>query len=223
MALCLGGCAFETAGPSQHDFRSVDLDQSELVRVDLNMGAGNLHVDGGTQKLMRADFTYNVPSWKPYVRYSTGPVHGNLTIEQPSARTAHAVGQKYEWDVRLNRDVPLDVNVRFGAGHADLNLGHLTLRTVEVNMGVGRLNLDLRGSPKRNYEVRVQGGVGEAIIHLPSGVGVDAEAEGGIGSINAPGLRHEGQRYRNAAYEHAKVRVHLEIHGGVGAIRLISD
>jgi hypothetical protein len=222
-ALCLCGCVIETAGPTQHDFRSIELDKSELVRVDLNMGAGSLRVDGGTQKLMRADFTYNVPSWKPYVRYNSGPVRGNLSIEQPQGHQAHMGGTKYEWDVRLNREVPLDVKVHFGAGNADLNLGGLTLRSVEVDMGVGRLQMDLRGNPKRNYEVRIQGGVGEAIIRLPAGVGVDAEAEGGIGSISAPGMRREGRRYLNDAFERAKVRVHLDVRGGVGSIRLISD
>jgi hypothetical protein len=222
-ALCLCGCVIETAGPTQHDFRSIELDKAELVRVDLNMGAGNLRVDGGTQKLMRADFTYNVPSWKPYVRYNSGPLRGNLTIEQPEHHQAHMGRTNYEWDVRLNREVPLDVKVHFGAGNADLNLGGLTLRSVEVDMGVGRLQMDLRGNPKRNYDVRIQGGVGEAIIRLPGGVGVDAEAEGGIGSISAPGMRHEDGRYRNDAFDRSKVRIHLNIHGGVGSIRLISE
>jgi hypothetical protein len=222
-ALCLCGCVIETAGPTQHDFRSIDMDKSESVRVDLNMGAGNLRVDGGTQKLMRADFTYNVPSWKPYVRYNSGPVRGNLSIEQPEHHQAHMGHTKYEWDVRLNREVPMDVRVHFGAGNADLNLGGLTLHSVEVEMGVGRLQMDLRGSPKRNYDVRIHGGVGEAVVRLPSGVGVDADAEGGIGSISAPGMHRDGGRYLNSAYEHAKVRIHLQIRGGVGSIQLISD
>jgi hypothetical protein len=222
-ALCLCGCVIETAGPTQHDFRSIELDTSELVRLDLNMGAGNLRVDGGTQKLMRADFTYNVPSWKPYVHYSGGTMRGNLSIEQPAVHQARLGHTKYEWDVRLNREVPLDVKVHFGAGNADLNLGGLTLRSVEVDMGVGRLQMDLRGNPKRNYDVRIQGGVGEAIIRLPGGVGVEAEAEGGIGSISAPGMHRDGRRYRNDAFERSRVQIHLNIHGGVGSIRLISD
>ncbi|MBZ5623822.1 MAG: toast rack family protein [Acidobacteriia bacterium] len=222
-ALCLCGCVIETAGPAQHDFRSIELDRSELVRVDLNMGAGHLRVDGGTQKLMRADFTYNVPSWKPYVRYTSSAVRGNLSIEQPGQHHAHLGNTKYEWDIRLNREVPLDMNVHFGAGDAELNLGSLSLRSVEVDMGVGKLQLDLRGNPKRNYEVRIRGGVGEATVRLPGDVGVDAEAEGGIGSISAPGMRRDGRRYLNDAYEHSKVRIHLDIRGGVGSIRLLSD
>ena len=220
--LCLCGCVVEATGPTQHDFRSIELDKSERVTVDLNMGAGTLRVDGGTQKLMRADFTYNVASWKPYVRYNSAAGHGNLSIEQPSG--SHHVGStRYEWDVRLSREVPVDMRVHFGAGEADLNLGSLSLRSVEVDMGVGKLNMDLRGNPKRSYDVRIRGGVGEATVRVPSDVGVDGEAEGGIGEIKTTGLRQEGRHYYNSAYEHSKVKIHLDIRGGIGSIRVTSD
>ena len=90
-------------------------------------------------------------------------------------------------------------------------------------MGVGQLDLDLRGTPKKSYDVRIQGGVGEATVRLPSNVGVEAEARGGIGEVHASGLRKEGSRYVNEALADSKVAIHLEIEGGVGSIRLISD
>lgn len=222
-ALCLCGCVVEATGPTQHDSRTIDLDASERVSVDLNMGAGNLRVDGGTPKLMRADFTYNVASWKPYVRYRSAAGHGTLSIEQPSGSHAHMGASKYQWDLRLNRDVPVDMHVHFGAGDATLNLGSLTLRSVEVDMGVGKLNMDLRGSPKRNYDVSIRGGVGEATVRVPSDVGVYGEAQGGIGEIRTTGMHQDGRRYFNSAYEHSKVTIHLDIRGGIGAIRVISD
>ena len=187
------------------------------------MGAGTLRVEGGTQKLMRADFTYNVASWKPYVRYGSTAGHGTLSIEQPSGSHTHMGHTRYEWDVRLSREVPMDMRVHFGAGEADLNLGGLSLRSVEVDMGVGKLNMDLRGNPKRSYDVRIRGGVGEATVRVPSDVGVDGEAEGGLGEIKTTGLRQEGRHYYNSAYEHSKVRIHLDIRGGIGSIRVISD
>jgi hypothetical protein len=221
--LFLSGCVVETAGPTQHDFKSIDLDASESLRVNLKMGAGTLRVEGGSQKLMRADFSYNVRSWKPYVRYHSTAGHGDLTIEQPGSGHSHFGHNRYEWDVRLTRDVPVDLRVNFGAGEANLNVGSPALKSVDVEMGVGRLDLDLRGQPKQSYDVRIRGGVGEATVRVPRDVGVSAEAEGGIGEIRVSGLRREGRRYFNAAYDHAKVNIHLDVRGGIGAIRLISE
>ena len=220
----LAGCEIEAPGPVRHESQSIDRDDSERVRVDLEMGAGNLRVRSGAGKqLLRADFSYNVPSWKPEIRYTSAGGHGDLSIRQPSSGSTRFGNTRYEWDLDLSREVPLDVRVHFGAGESRLDLGDMLLRDVEIEMGVGKLDLDLRGNPQRSYEVRVRGGVGEATVLLPSGVGISADVEGGIGEIHAPGFRREGKRYFNDAYPNAKTTIHLDVQGGVGEIRLIQS
>ena len=223
-ALCLSSCVIYTAtGPERHDSRTIELDASERVRVDLNMGAGNLIIGGGARKLLNAGFTYNVPSWRPEVRYSSTGTHGDLTIRQPGQGHAQIGHSRYEWDLTLNDGVPMDLSLHFGAGEARLDLGSLSLRSVEVHMGVGKLDMDLRGSPKHNYDVSIRGGIGEATVRLPAGVGVYAEGSGGIGEIRTQGLRREGGHWVNDAYQDSKVRIHVDVHGGIGEIRLIGD
>jgi N-terminal domain of toast_rack, DUF2154 len=217
--LCLSGCIVEKAGPVEHDYRTIERDSTESLHASLNMGAGNLRIGSGTEKLVRADFEYNVPAWKPELRYT----NGELTISQPSTHSAHFGDTHYQWDVRLNREVPLDLNINFGAGDAHLDLGSLALRRVQVDMGVGSIQMDLRGAPKHDYDVGIHGGVGECTVQLPSDVGVYAEASGGLGEIRASGLQHEGSHYFNDAYGKSKITVRLNIQGGVGSIRLISD
>jgi hypothetical protein len=221
-ALCLTGCAFERGGPVQHDSQSIDRDNSDLVRVNLDMGAGTLRVAGGTEKLAAADFHYSVASWKPEVSYSSTAGHGNLTIKQPDHGGVSLGHEQYEWDVRLNHEVPLEMEVHFGAGEAHLDLGSLTLRKLDVEMGAGQLDVDLRGTPKQSSDVRIQGGVGEATIRLPSSVGVEAQVTGGIGEVNASGYHRDGHRYFNDALANSKVTIHLNVEGGVGSIQLIS-
>ena len=223
-AMCLSSCVIYTAtGPERHDSRTIELDASERVRVDLNMGAGNLIIGGGARKLLNAGFTYNVPSWRPEVRYSSTGTHGDLTIRQPGQGHAQIGHSRYEWDLTLNDGVPMDLSLHFGAGEARLDLGSLSLRSVEVHMGVGKLDMDLRGNPKHNYDVSIRGGVGEATVRLPAGVGVYAEGSGGIGEIRTQGLRREGGHWVNDAYQDSKVRIHVDVHGGIGEIRLIGD
>ncbi len=222
-AVCATGCVVERAGPPRHDFQAIDRDNVEQVRVNLKMGAGKLRIDTGTDKLLAADFTYSSADWKPEVRYTNSGGRGSLTISQPDTSGIHTGPHGYEWDLRLNREVPLDIGVQFGAGEAHLDVGGLTVRNLEVEMGVGQLDLDLRGTPKQSYDVRIRGGVGEAVVHLPSEVGVEAEAQGGLGSVQASGLRHDGNRYYNDAWENSKIRIHLDIQGGVGSIRLLAE
>src|SRR5215471_924880 len=106
MAVFLSGCLVRpvATGPVEYDSRSIERDKSEQVRVRLTMGAGDLKVGGGTSKLAQAYFTYNVPEWKPRVDYTSG----ELTIDQPDTHHTHFGSQKYEWDIRLGQDIPLD-------------------------------------------------------------------------------------------------------------------
>lgn len=220
--LALSACVIHTdeTGPTLHQSQTFDLDHAEVIRAYLTMGAGTLRVAGGaSDKLARADFDYNVKSWQPEVDYH----EGTLRIRQPNGSHAHLGNTKYEWDVRLNRDLPVELTVNFGAGEARLDLGDLTLRRVNIEMGVGHIQLDLRGAPKKNYDVRIRGGVGEAVVHLPHGAGVYAEARGGIGEISAPGLHQDGRAYYNDEYKKSPVTVRLDVEGGVGSIKLLSD
>jgi len=221
-ALCWTGCGMEHAGPEQLYSQAIERDRSETVGVDLDMKAGTLRVAGGTDKLASADFHYNIASWKPDVRYNSASGRGSLTITQPDSGTLSG-NARNEWDLQLNHEVPLDVEVHMGAGEAFLDLGGLTLRKVSVEMGAGKVDLNLRGTPKTSYEVRLHGGVGEATIRLPSTVGVDAQVTGGIGEIKASGLHHDGSRYFNDILGKSKVTIHLDVEGGVGSIQLISD
>jgi hypothetical protein len=220
--LLLSSCGrdFGPAGPERTETRSIELDQSEEVRVDLKMGAGELRVDGGADKLMEGRFTYNRLRLRPEISYNTGS-RGHLVVEEPSHMGTAT--HRYAWDLRFNNQKPLDLDVHCGAGETRLNLGDLTLRRANVEMGVGELKMDLRGAPKSDYEVNVRGGVGEATIYLPENVGIDAHVEGGIGDIRAPGLSKRDGRYVNDSYGRAKTTVRLDIRGGIGSINLISN
>jgi predicted membrane protein len=172
---------------------------------------------------MRADFAYDVPSWKPEVRYSRSGKQASLTIEQPGQNHTRFGNTKYSWDLQLNKKVPVDLALHFGAGQARLDLGSLDLRGVEVHMGVGQLDVDLRGAPKHSYNVSINGGIGEATVRLSADAGIYAEAHGGIGAIKVRGLRQEDGHWVSPSYDGAANKIRIEIQGGIGQVNVIAD
>jgi hypothetical protein len=223
LATLLCGCQVSrvSTGALTHESRVVELGKYEMARVELKMGAGEMHVEGGSPKLLEADFLYNVPSWKPRVETSSSSFRADIKIEQPGGTAAGDT--QYKWDLRLNNDTPVDMVTQLGAGEAQMNLGSVNLRSLRVNMGVGSLRLDLRGSPRSDCDIQIHGGVGEAVVLLPKKAGISATAKGGIGEIQVEGLERRGERWVNPAREHAAVEIHLEITGGVGDIRLVAE
>jgi hypothetical protein len=221
-ALLLAGCHKEPTIATQHESKTIELDNSEQTRVELRMGVGKLKVSGGAQNLADADFAYNVASLKPEVEYHSTGTRSDLRIAQRS--NVNTGGEMTnEWNVRLNDKRPMDISVHFGVGEADMTLGSLSLRSVDLEVGVGEVKMDLRGNPARSYDVHIQGGVGEATVRLPKTVGIIATAGGGIGDIKVDGLTESNGRWINPGQESSPVTIRVDVKGGVGEIHLIAE
>src|ERR1700683_3687790 len=81
----LTGCVdLEPTGPPRTESRSVELDKSELVNVELKMGAGDLNIRGGSPKLMEGEFRYTRTGSQPEVHYDSSGFRGHLVVEEHS-------------------------------------------------------------------------------------------------------------------------------------------
>jgi N-terminal domain of toast_rack, DUF2154 len=220
-ALFGGACQSQDVGEMRHESRTIQPENAQSVRANLEMGAGELQVVGAADGLMEADFSYNVVDWKPRVGYEVVGNTGELSVKQGSGGGVRLGGDaRNEWDLRFNDEVPIDLRVQMGAGESDLDLDSLALTGLNLNMGAGRTTVDLTGDYKQDFDASIQGGVGQATVLLPSEVGVRARAEGGLGKINAEGLQREGESYVNDAYGSSDVTVDVDVRGGVGEINL---
>jgi hypothetical protein len=226
-AVLAGACGTQPGGTQQQvgkmqsESQSVALENAKSARTQLKMGAGELTITGGADQLMEGEFSYNVADWKPKVNYDVSGDTGELVVKQGSAEGARLSGDaRNEWNLRLNDEVPTDLVVQMGAGESDLDLDSLALTGVDLQMGAGKTTVDLTGDYAQSFDASIQGGVGEATVLLPSEVGVKAKAQGGLGKINAQGLKRVGDSYVNDAYGESDVNLSVEVQGGVGEINL---
>ncbi len=221
-AIALAACdsKLEETGPTQSTSFSLDKNNVDHANIQLDLKAGELKLSGGTNKLVDGQFEFNVASSKPITRSSIDGSHASVTIEQPR-NIEFGNHARNTWDLQLNDQAVLDLALNCGAGKADMNLGSLNLRSLQVHMGAGQVNLDLSGHPQHDYEVEMAGGVGQATIRLPQGVGIRADVTGGLGNIDVKGLEKKGDHYENDSFDTAKVNVRLKVTGGIGEIRIL--
>jgi hypothetical protein len=213
-----------TFADESHDTQAVELQGATSADVDLEIPAGEITLAGGSSRLMDADFRYVGGQGKPNVDYSVSSGRGELRVTQDDNRWhTHFGNEDNEWNMRVANDVPLDLHVQMGAGHSDLRLNGVNLKNLDVHMGAGQLDLDLTGERKTSVGGTIEGGVGQATIRLPKDVGVHVDATGGIGSVDARGMKRDGSSYVNESYGKTPTNIELTIHGGVGSIRLIEQ
>jgi hypothetical protein len=216
---CYMGGDRATIGETRKESKTVALGAARSVLVNLEMKAGELKVEGGANDLLDAGFTYNVPEWKPDVRYEVNGGVGNLEVEQPGSASSTG-NTRNEWSLRLSNKTPMEMTVEMGAGRATLTLSGLALSKFELNMGAGETTVDLTGNWKKDLTAQIQGGVGRATIRLPRDVGVHVVTQGGLGAIHADSLQKQGDAYVNDMYGKSPVTLRVEVEGGVGEINL---
>ena len=225
LAASFGLCACSIGNPVrtgqlQTDVKAVKLGDAKSVRVEISMGAGELKIEGGATNLLDAQFTYDVPAWKPLVEYNASGGEGRLSIRQPGGPGGARGSVRYDWNLRLNGKVPLSIDLQMGAGRTNLTLGQLSLTNLDVKLGAGEAIVDLTGDWKNDLSAHVRGGVGRATLRLPRDMGVRVAVAGGIGAINARDFNKENGLYVNDAYGKSPVTLRIDVEGGIGEIDL---
>lgn len=200
--------------------RSVEAGGATSAQVEVEMGAGELRIEGASGKLLDADFRYSVPEWKPEIRYNVSAGRGYLSVRQAPNRAFAAGNQDNRWDLRLSDRLPMDLRINLGAGDGRMKLSGMALRRLDVDIGAGALHLDLTGPWDQDLEAHIRGGVGETTLKLPHETGVRVEAHAGLGGVKAEGLQQSDGYYVNSAYGKPGPRLRLYVNGGIGQINL---
>jgi hypothetical protein len=207
---------------SKHSTQTVNLQGAKSAHARLEMGAGQLTINGGANDLLDADFTYSDSFDEPRVDYKVADGVGQLAISQES-HSVHFGRSHNDWSLRFSKDIPLELKVDMGAGQGNLHFRDVPLTRLDLNIGAGQMDVDLTGARKTDLTADIEGGVGQANIRLPKDVGVIAHASGGIGSIDVHGLKHDGDSYTNEAYGKSSATIHLKVEGGIGQITLTQE
>ncbi len=224
--LALAGCQ-TPPGPSGDDrTERITIEQAraagaERISAEIQIGMGELRVSGGAREFLEAEFAYNTPALKPQVSFDESGFRRRLIIGHGSPPPALG-NVRNRWDIRFGSGVPLDLEVRCGAGENRLDLREVPLRSLEMHLGVGEVTVDLRGKFATDVDAKIYGGIGRAVVLVPSS-GVEASAAGGIGHISVIGLDKKDGRWVGGAPGKTGGRLRLEVKGGIGEIEIRAE
>jgi len=223
-SLLLASCSSAyRVGALQTESKSVKLGDARSVHVNIDFGAGDMELTGGAEKLLEADFNYNVARLKPEVKYTDG----TLIVRQPDVSGWPSLigieDFRNEWGLRLYDAVPMDLRVNMGAGTSVLKLAGLSLTGLDVTMGAGTYTIDLTGDWARDLDVTIDSGAAIIYLRLPRDVGARVVVDRGANMISAADLTQDGNVYTNAAYGASAVTMQVDLKAGIGQINLEVD
>jgi len=206
----------------KHENQHIELQGANSIDASIQSPAGLLTVDGGSSRALEADFSFAESYGAPVVDYHVSSGIGQINVTQDHDSPHFGVSHN-DWNLRFNDAIPLELKVEMGAGEGRLHLRDVPVTRLTLNMGAGRVLVDLTGDRKKDVDADIQGGVGEATVRLPRNVGVVAHASGGIGGISAPDFKKQDDEYTNDAYGKSPTTIRVSVQGGVGSIKLLMD
>lgn len=112
------------------------------LRVQVRYGAGEFRVRAGEGGLLyRMQLRYDEDVFEPVSDYR----QGRLDLGVETVGRSINIGKRSggEMDLRLGRDVPMDLDLEFGAVRADLDLGGLSLTRLDLSTGASESTVDV--------------------------------------------------------------------------------
>lgn len=188
----------------------------DVLQVDVEYAAGELRIGPGQRgTLYRSTLRYDANVFRPKVDYTSN--HLRIGIEGNSVRGRNL--KSGHLDLRLSPDVPLDLDLKFGAVEAHIDLGGLRIRNAEIATGasstvvtvsqpnrdvcrvleiaVGAAKFEARQLGNLNVQrVQLEGGVGELTLDFTGSQRQDmtVDIDMGLGSLTLRVPRHIGVR-----------------------------
>lgn len=212
LAGALSVAALTAAAPMlahAQDWRTIstsrDRNGEDRLSVDVQYGAGTLRIaPGPAQTLYRASLRYDAESFKPVTSYEDG----KLRVGIDGGRIRGRNMKPARLDLSLGNAVPLELDLKFGAAEADLELGGLRIRELSVSTGASATKVRIaQANPERcahaTFEVgaasfealnlgnlncekyRLNGGVGEVTLDFTGDLRTNSslDVEMGLGSL----------------------------------------
>ena len=189
--------------------------QSASVTVNFSTGDNRLYPLGDSNQLIEGDIRHYGDL--DFVASQTGD-RGNVRLDTRGAINIVGFQTQERWDVGLNTRPTYDLDVKLGAGQADLDLSRFKLSSGTIDVGAGSASVALPSSGR--FTLRVSGGVGSLTIRAPREVALRAEVNTGIGTFNAGSrLRSIGDHtYETAGFGSADNAITLVLDIGVGTV-----
>lgn len=154
----------------------------ESLNVDVEYGAGRLFITPALNNtLYKATLRYDAKAFKPLTRYQNG--HLRVGIEGGSIKGRNMKSGRL--DLALSTRVPLDLDMKFGAVQANMELGGLKVRSAHIQTGASETDITV-SKPNVEKCSRLKIEVGAADFHV-AGLGnlgcESVDVDGGVGDI----------------------------------------
>jgi hypothetical protein len=209
--------AFSRRRPGAGRSISVPLQGAKSARIKLDHGAGRLNVRSGaaSEEILGGVFGNEVD-------YKSRLEGDRLDVRLRNSPEFWAwfPGDSLDWDISLNREVPISLDIDSGASATVLDLSDLRVVDLDIDTGASSTEVTLPAKAG-STRVDIDTGASSVVIRVPTGVSARLRLKTGVSAVHVDTARFpqvEGGLYQSKDYDSAANRADITIDSGVGSV-----
>lgn len=223
-AFLVGGAIFVGVGPatiSRGEVTEIRYAPGAVTEADIRISTSTGRLTVGT--LADAGVLVAGSVWlagNEKVQEESGEEGGKAVyrLSSEGVGVVGVAGNESLWELRINGEIPTNLEINTGAGEAELNLERARLTSLKVSLGIGATTITLPRSGQFTGEI--SGGIGKLVIRVPASLAVRLHVDTGIGQVQVNGnFNQPGENvYLSAAAQESDERATLNVSSGIGQV-----
>lgn len=207
-------------GPAEVEHATIPLDGAARAAIELSHGAGNLNVAAGTGMtgLVEGEFGGGL---RQAVTRRDDLLNVELKMRVEPVTVLNWSPGGYDWNVRLNPDVPLQLECETGASRSTLDLYGLKVTELKLETNASTTDVVLPANAGFT-QVSIEAGAARVDVRVPGGVAARIRTSAGLASIAVDTARFPGgdKLYQSPDYATAANKVDIEVETGLGTVAI---
>jgi hypothetical protein len=209
---------YQPGGPGSTESVTVPAEGATQSDVSIKPAVGALRVEAGSSGGPYLEATVPLLPGE-HLRKDVGESGGLVSIDLRSEGliilpSFSSRGQP--WVVRLNPGIDTELTLGLGAGEIRLDGVDLQLTTIDADLGVGQIVVEVGPGVRR---IDLESGIGQIVIVLPAGAEARIDAEVALGDVDVPdGYRKSGDAYVSPGWTSSTTAIEISANQAIGQI-----
>jgi hypothetical protein len=163
--------------------------------------------------------TVTVPRGAQLVEDYSGGTRSRLRLDTLPSSRRYWPGQHESWDLNVDGNTLLDIEIDHGVGTMNLDLSELRLDKMVTDFGIASTSIDL--PTEGNYDINIDGGIGTIMVQIPRDVAVHITVDDGLVARSLPAeYTRNGNSWTSPNYTESEDQIHITLSLGIGIITI---
>lgn len=193
------------------------------MNAGIDLKVGTLNINSSNSHNISSKITFSKSEWKPIIEDTKHSNSEDINISQPNMSNINKSNNDInKWKLNFSENVPTNISIKTKASDVTADLRKIQLNKLNIDMGTGKLSIDISGNYKKDLNVNLNCGVGETTIYFPQNIGVRVKIKKHFiaNAIDSTWFTNNGDEYTNSKYGKTNVTIYVTVNASVGKINL---